>query len=690
MTGSDSIRQPAAADTKLPVSQSQLTMRHASFSIVATGVACVLGALCPPLAWAQSEIQCPPIERRVPPIGIEIPPERESAWLALLDDLRQQLGDSQTHSTADVAVLLKACRFAIEHRELYQEKDFAKVDRLLGLAAERLVSVGHQEPEWQKPAGRQVRGFISAVDGSPQPLGLVLPEGWQTSQGLPLYVWLHGRGDKSTDLHFICERLDKDGQITPPDAIVLHPFGRQCIGFKSAGETDVMEAIEFVCKNYPVNRDRIVLMGFSMGGAGVWHLAAHYGERFVAASPGAGFAETARYQNLRPDRYPPKYEQLLWSIYDVPGYTRNLFNFPVVAYSGEIDKQIQAAQVMEEAFEREGRQLDHLIGPGMGHKYHPDTLQEILQRMEQAADRGRPASPTQLYLQTKHPRYGVHRWLTIDGQVEQYVDTRVDAAVGDAGIWQLETKNVQRLVLDGRRPDAPKGKVMVDGQAIEVAADEPTRLERSGGDWQRVATFASLRKRPGLSGPIDDAFIDPFLIVLPSGTSTNSAVDQWVACELEYLRKRWRTLFRGELRTKLDREVTAEDMRQYHLVLWGTPATNKVLDKLLPAVAERLSWEWDARELSLGERQYEASRHVPLAIFPNPAAPERYVVVNSGPTFRSAHDRTNSLQNPHLPDWAVISLEETPSDERPGKVMAAGFFDDQWELDSQLTWNSSE
>ena len=77
----------------------------------------------------------------------------------------------------------------------------------------------------------------------------------------------------------------------------------------------------------------------------------HYADRWTALSPGAGFAETARYNRLTPDKFPPWYEQQLWGAYDVPGYVRNLFNPAVVAYSGEKDKQIQAARVMEEAFQ---------------------------------------------------------------------------------------------------------------------------------------------------------------------------------------------------------------------------------------------------------------------------------------------------------------------------------------------------
>jgi hypothetical protein len=68
-----------------------------------------------------------------------------------------------------------------------------------------------------------------------------------------------------------------------------------------------------------------------------------------------------------------------------------------------------------------------------------------------------------------------------------------------------------------------------------------------------------------------------------------------------------------------------------------------------------------------------------LSIYPNPAAPGRYLVLNSGPTFREGHDRTNSLQNPKLGDWAIIDLSEPPGPERPGKIVKTGLFDEEWQ-----------
>ena len=45
-------------------------------------------------------------------------------------------------------------------------------------------------------------------------------------------------------------------------------------------------------------------------------------------------------------------------MYDATDYAANLFNCPTVAYSGEIDRQIQAARMMEKALTAEGHELE--------------------------------------------------------------------------------------------------------------------------------------------------------------------------------------------------------------------------------------------------------------------------------------------------------------------------------------------
>ena len=60
-----------------------------------------------------------------------------------------------------------------------------------------------------------------------------------------------------------------------------------------------------------------------------------------------------------------------------PPWAIKLRHCPTVAYSGEIDKQKQAADVMEAACKQAGMKLTHIIGPQTAHKIHPDSAIEI-------------------------------------------------------------------------------------------------------------------------------------------------------------------------------------------------------------------------------------------------------------------------------------------------------------------------
>ncbi|WDI43996.1 prolyl oligopeptidase family serine peptidase [Bremerella sp. P1] len=630
--------------------------------------------------FAQDAIK--PIARRLPAKSDYSLPEPTKknleARLAEIEKFSAPVKDNPLF--ADVDVYRKAVEFAIKHGEFYGEGDIKKAQACLTMARNRAESLAKNSTHWKEQTGLVVRGYTSSIDGSSQPYGLVIPKDLDLSKPQPLYIWLHGRGDKATDLHFIHERSTKVGQISPDDAIVLHPFGRQCIGFKSAGEIDVLDAIAAVKEQYNIDDDRIVLMGFSMGGAGCWHIGAHYAENFVAMSPGAGFAETARYQNLKKEDYPPQYEQTLWKVYDVPNYTTNLFNLPVVAYSGENDKQIQAARVMEEAFKKEGQMLTHLIGPKMGHKYAPETLTQILAMVKAARDEGQAEYPQNVTIQTPTLRYGKMHWVELLELTRHWEDSRVGALWKSDDELFVVTLNVAKMKVNLDK--AKKFNLEIDGQKLVVNdGAEPAEsiiLVKNGNDWEvtdRVASTDKLHKIPGLQGPIDDALMAPFLVVLPSGKSENAKLQRWIDFESKHLADRWQALFRGKLRTKLDKDVTDEDIQKYNLICWGTPETNSILKKTIG----ELPLGWDKKEISLGKHKVDSANHVPLMIYPNPLNQQKYLVINSGPTFRENHDRTNSLQNPKLPDWAFIDLRQDPDGDSPGKVVAADFFDEAWQ-----------
>ncbi|MBI1368182.1 MAG: prolyl oligopeptidase family serine peptidase [Planctomycetes bacterium] len=604
-----------------------------------------------------------PVARTVPPPGIVLPAADRDRIAQGLASVKERM---KGVDEPDIEMLVKAVDLALAFDEFYNPKDAAKADTLLQLANERLDALAKGEHPWATQHGNVVRGYRSEVDGSVQPYGLEIPENLDLSKPVPLYVWLHGRGDKVTDLHFLVDRLHGHAPISSfiSDAIIVHPFGRQCIGYKSAGEVDVLDVIKSVKERYRIDDERIALTGFSMGGAGAWEVGAHYADHFCVVHCGAGFVEVQRFMNYDLANIPP-IEQKMWGVYNIPGYVRNLFNTPTIAYSGEIDKQKLAADIMSEAFKAEGRELPHLIGPGMGHKYHPDTLKEVMAFVQDAVKKGRDEHPKEWHLQTQTLRYNRMGPFAAEALEHHWLDSRVDAHQVAGGQWALTTKNIAGV--DVPADGASIVRCQIDAQPVEApvapGVDHATFWKRDG-QWQPGVFDASPRKRPGQQGPIDDAFMDPFLLVTPTGRSDNALFEQWMNFELDHARTHWRAVFRGDMRTKNDADVTADDIKNYHLVLFGDEKSNK----LIAQIAGKLPMK-----IVDGDR-------VNLMIYPNPLNPRKYVVLNSGPTFREADDLNNSLQNPKLGDWAGIDMTVSPDQKYPGKVIEAGVFDEHWQL----------
>jgi pimeloyl-ACP methyl ester carboxylesterase len=473
--------------------------------------------------------------------------------------------------------------------------------------------------------------------------------------------------------------------LTPgPDRLILQPFGRYSNASRFAGETDVLEAIESVEKAYAIDENRIVMTGFSMGGASAWQFGVHFADRWAAVSAGAGFTETTDFLKLTPQTMPPAYQQTLWHMYDVKDYALNTFNTPIVAYSGEIDAQKQAADVMEKAIRDEGMTLEHLIGPKTAHAYEPATRLKLIARLDELAAKGRNQTPAEIRFTTWMLRYNKMHWIEVEGMDREWERARVDAKV-DGDLVRITTVNVSGLHLNwgaglAPGPAARKLALEIDGQKLvlpAVAADRSltARLVRANGRW-RFGTFPPnvLRKIHGLQGPIDDAFMDSFVIVRPTGKPFTDVLGQWEQSQLAFAVGEWQGVFRGEPRVKDDIAVNDADIAAHNLVLFGDPSSNSVYKR----IAGRLPITWTSAGVTVGGQTYSAADHAPVMIFPNPLNPKRYVVINSGFTF---HDQSNNdLQSPKLPDWAVVNIMEPGNRQLPLSVKAEGFFDELWKL----------
>jgi dienelactone hydrolase len=517
----------------------------------------------------------------------------------------------------------------------------------------------------------------------------VIPAGWRATDATPwrLDAWLAGRSEVRSEVNFLTERMTRPGEFTPHDAIMIHLYGRYCNATKFAGEIDVLEGIASVRQHYRIDADRIFVRGFSMGGGSTWHLAAHYADMWAGAAPGAGFAETKEYQNLeKKGDVRPWYEQKMWRWYDATEYAANFYNLPLVAYSGEKDRQIQAAQIMERYLAKEGMSLAHVIGPNTEHKYHPDSKPEIASRLSAIAKVGRDPYPASLRFTTYTLRYNRMRWITVDALNEHWEKARVNAQILDNGDIQIETANVSALTINFGAGGWKHGldraaSIRVDGQragTLQPLTDRSLRgsFVRKGNSWQPATPQDGLAKRHGLQGPIDDAFLSSFVMVVPSGTAMHEAGGKWAKSESDRAIRTWRALFRGDARVKKDSEITDADIASSNLVLWGDPSSNSMIAKILA----KLPMEWNANRLAIGKESCDAKSCMPVLVYPNPLNPKRYIVLNSGPTMREDSNSTNSQQTPRLPDAALVGLDEPAGPVRPGKILWADFFNEQWQV----------
>lgn len=619
--------------------------------------------------------------RRIPKLGVDVPEadRREltdglQTLKAKIDQIRGEKPDVAKELLPDIEIFHRGVAQALEYQEFFDLKEIPAAKALLQQGHQRADQLLANQAPWTRKTGVVVRGYVSRIDQTVQPYGLVIPDTYKFdgTEKHRLDFWFHGRGETLSEVSFLNDRSKNVGQISPANTIVLHPYGRYCNANKLAGEIDSLEALEAVNRQYRVDPDRVAVRGFSMGGAACWQFAVHYPDRWFAANPGAGFSETPEFlkvfqnENLAPSWY----EQKLWRMYDCPGYAANLAHLPTIAYSGDMDNQKQAADMMAAAFEREGMKLLHIIGPMTRHSIHPDSAKIIEAQLAEWAVKGIDRNPSKIQLVTYTLKYNRMHWLAINGMNQHWDEARVVAEpVGNE--LHVTTKNVSSFSIypnEGR----PK-KIRIDSGAVQDIAG--TSFVYDGQQWKSGA-LSGLRKKHGLQGPIDDALMDSFIFVKPSKTCRSDAVDKWVRTELDHAITHWRRQMRGDAIVKLDVDINGQDIARSNLILWGDSQANSVFSK----IADKLPIRWNADRVTVGDRSFDAADHAPIAIYPNPLNPEKYVVLNSGFTYREYDYLNNARQVPKLPDWAIVDVRVPPNSRFPGKIADADFFDEKWNL----------
>ena len=547
--------------------------------------------------------------------------------------------------------------------------------------------------------------YHATQDGSAQPYYLHVPRSYTGRKPIPAVVYLHGYAPDLDKTNWHMPSYALRDQAEAHGYALIVPFARSNTDFQAIGEVDVLHVLRLAQKHLKIDPDRIYLVGYSMGGMGAYTIAAHYPHLWAGVVALCARADYYYWKELDPAKVEPFKRHVLDMEFGWP-LAGNFRHLPVLAYQGTADFLIEPEQAQRFVgrLTRLGSsaQVVHLAGRS---HWIADEVFSTPRAFEWMARHRRVDAARTIRYKTYSPRYGRAYWLTIDAFAEAGKPASVDLTLGRDTRLTLAATNVARLTLRPPRSLVRRGTPLpatVNGKAITL---------RPGRRGEYVVPLAKapaalLRKTASLCGPIKDAFNRRFALVF----GTTGSPDQTLANRRAARRvgSDWYTFAKGKARLYADVDLLPVDgppspaLARTDLFLFGTPDTNAILAK----IAGKLPIKFTKDGYDILGRPHKATATTGLMfIYPNPLAPDRYVVVCSGAHY--GRKLSDNHKYDLLPDFILFEAVPPPPAAPPPGVgpaagrrgeadydgsdpyYAAGFFDNTWQLRSSLIWTSN-
>ncbi|MBN8614075.1 MAG: extensin family protein [Deltaproteobacteria bacterium] len=576
------------------------------------------------------------------------------------------------------------------------ERQFGEESEQWRTRVERYLAIAQQgrDPYLEQSGRITNRGYDSPISTVRQGYAVYLPPDYDPSRRYPLLVMLHGGSSNGNLFLGVVLGNNMDwltydehlwDEYTPrwsPDWIVVAPDGFGQVLWRWMGEADILAVVDDVQRHYAVDADRVVLGGLSNGGLGSYAVGMRHAWRFSQVTAIAGAPSWLQYTGGSPTRQ----ETATMTAWSGMHLAENSVNTDFRFFHGTQDPG-----PMRPAFvrEMEAHMTELGLTPNVRWFEHGHDLLYLVHRhgrvYPEMARVTRNRRPEEVRVVTGDYRANRQHWVTVT-RIEQYPELARVVARATDGALTVQTTNTLELSLDLR--DAPIGagntlRIDVDGAEVYAggrgALGHLVRAHRGeDGRWRlgRLPRVDGLEKVPGLSGPLTDPYRDGMIHVY--GTQVAEQTEALRTSAQRGARGWPLWLWNHQQRVVADTEVTDEMMRSSHLVLYGTPGSNAVIER----IQERLPIHVASDAIVVGTQRITGTELGTRFVFPNPEAPGRYVIVQEGQTV-AAVNRGHNLPD-FLPDWVVYDPRSSARrarliSGRNGQV-AMGYFDRFWRV----------
>ncbi|MGI6495243.1 MAG: prolyl oligopeptidase family serine peptidase [Kiritimatiellia bacterium] len=198
-----------------------------------------------------------------------------------------------------------------------------------------------------RPPGARIEAYFAGNDGSAQPFWSYVPHSApppeEAGSGMPLLVYLHGYVPYYDLVNVPAIPSPMTSIAERASACIAVPFGRSNTDFQGVGEQDVLRVIDEMVERYPVDRGRVVLAGYSMGGMGAWSIGGRFAERFNALFVMSGRSDYYLWNETTPGETAPWLRPIVDTQFGSAWLPR-LLDTPVLAVHGALDPLVPLRQ----------------------------------------------------------------------------------------------------------------------------------------------------------------------------------------------------------------------------------------------------------------------------------------------------------------------------------------------------------
>lgn len=469
---------------------------------------------------------------------------------------------------------------------------------------------------FNQASGCFVRSYVSEIDSSTQYYILHVPSSYRKGKAMPVAtivpVAISGklpylknmRVANKALIDFLQDMAEKYNMI------ILEVGARRVdkANFNTIEEEELFYILDDVERDYSINRDRLYLAGNCSGAAELLKLVTKYPDVFAAVGL------------IAPDIVPLSVEDLNpWvKSNNAIHYLKNVRTLPMIDIHSAIDRHVPFATSETLKYIADSCQFENfkLVKiPNEFPKFGGDDFLDDIFKFTCEFKLNR--SPNRIDFSTNQMLYNKSFWFKISDM------TVPSEACVHAVIQQnelvIERQNILAYELDLTALPYDKRqplRIVDNGELVHNAmAIEPVlRLGSTNGS-------GTLKKDHKVAGPLAHVFGQRFILV--KGTSGSVAETGMIGAMADSIDSYWYKRYFTHCQIKKDSEVSDNDIATSHLVLLGSPKSNRVFERL----ANRIPLTVAPTAVKIRDTEVAGESLCYYMVYPNPLNPSRYVAV---------------------------------------------------------------